>query len=136
MDYCQKGEIHFTNYYENTHVIESESWYLDGKPSLIKYYKNGKIESYIKYYSNSQIKFEQQYYKNGKIYYEEWYQDNKLHSLNDKPAKIVYNSNGDVHIERWYHCGKLHRDNNPAYVKYYYNNKIEKWYYNGKKLIN
>ena len=51
---------------------------------------------------------------------------NKLHSINDEPARIDYD--GDKY---WYYDGKIHRENDlPAVIdadgdKY--------WYYNGKR---
>ena len=89
-------------YYEDTDIIRSESWEVNGKLHRID--KPAKIT----------------YYENGNIRNEDWYKEGKRHRVNG-PANIEYYKNGNKQHEIWYIEGMKYRENGPDYIGYYGN---------------
>ena len=105
--------------------------------SLLNYYENGqkKLEQC---FLNGQRHNEngpafQEWFENGQKKLEQWYLNGERHRK-DGPTFQMWDENGNLTDQIWYLNNKRHREDGPACTHYNGNEKIEKWFLNGKQL--
>lgn len=105
--------VDFIGTYYNNHVSHNE---------IHLFYNNGRI---CRQEIISGKKFHETY----------WYNDKKqLHRTNDRPAHVIKISNNKKLY--WYRNGKHYRSNDKPDIVNYYNNKVIREEWSGKKVIN